>query len=270
MSPHVAAVFTLACALAALPAAAQETPPPQPKPTEEPKKPPPPPPPHTGVKATLKAIPRDFARIPSMDTLFVLAVGAPATYAAHFGDKSINSHLKGGKFSHDFFWLGKHLGQAETQAALALGTYAIGRATGHRHLSHLGMDLLRAGVEVGALTLGMKEAVHRKRPTGVCCAFPSGHSSSTFAAATILERHLGWLGAVPTYAIATYVATSRLHENVHYLSDVVAGATLGLIVGRTVVHTHGRTNWGLRVVPVPQGAAVMVTRAPRPRLPPSS
>jgi membrane-associated phospholipid phosphatase len=131
------------------------------------------------------------------------------------------------------------------------------------------MDLLRAGVEVGALTLAMKEAVHRKRPTGVCCAFPSGHASSTFAAATILERHLGWLGAVPTYAIATYVATSRLHENVHYFSDVVAGATLGLIVGRTVVHTHGRTNWGWMVVPVPQGAAVMVTRAPRPRLPPS-
>jgi membrane-associated phospholipid phosphatase len=230
---------------------------------------PPPPPPHTGVKATLKAIPKDFARIPSLDTLMVLGVGAPATYAAHFGDKTVNRHLEGGSFTHDFFWLGKVLGQAETQAALAIGTYIVGRATNHRHVSHLGMDLLRAGIEDGILTLAMKEAVHRKRPTGPCCAFPSGHASSTFAAATVLERHLGWLAAVPTYAVASYVAASRLHENRHWFSDVVGGATLGLIVGRTVVHSHGRTNWGLMVVPVPDGAAVVVTRAARSSRPPS-
>jgi membrane-associated phospholipid phosphatase len=250
-------------------AAAQEPPAPPPKSAEEPKKEPPPPPPHTGVKATLKAIPRDFARIPSWDTLMVLGVGAPATYAAHFGDKTVNRHLKGGSITHDFFWLGKVLGQAETQAALAIGTYVVGRATNHRHVSHLGMDLLRAGIEDGALTLAMKKAVGRKRPTGECCAFPSGHASSTFAAATILERHLGWLAAVPTYAVASYVATSRLHENRHWFSDVVGGATLGLIVGRTVVHTHGRTNWGLMVVPVPEGAAVVVARAARSPRPPS-
>jgi membrane-associated phospholipid phosphatase len=36
------------------------------------------------------------------------------------------------------------------------------------------------------------------------------------------------------------VAVSRLQRNKHYLSDVMAGATLGCIVGRTVVRVNGR------------------------------
>ena len=49
--------------------------------------------------------------------------------------------------------------------------------------------------------------------------------------------------AVPTYAIPAYVAASRVHDNRHYASDVVAGATLGIIIGRSVTW-HGRSTWG--------------------------
>jgi membrane-associated phospholipid phosphatase len=45
---------------------------------------------------------------------------------------------------------------------------------------------------------------------------------------------------VPAYALASAVAVSRLQRNKHYLSDVMAGATLGYIVGRTVVRVNGR------------------------------
>jgi membrane-associated phospholipid phosphatase len=40
--------------------------------------------------------------------------------------------------------------------------------------------------------------------------------------------------------VASAVAVSRLQRNKHYLSDVMAGATLGYIVGRTVVRVNGR------------------------------
>jgi len=46
-------------------------------------------------------------------------------------------------------------------------------------------------------------------------------------------------GGVPAYALASVVAASRLQRNKHYLSDVLAGATLGYIVGRTVVRVNG-------------------------------
>jgi membrane-associated phospholipid phosphatase len=39
---------------------------------------------------------------------------------------------------------------------------------------------------------------------------------------------------MPAYAIASYVAASRIQSRRHYLSDVVFGAALGTVAGRTV------------------------------------
>ena len=85
----------------------------------------------------------------------------------------------------------------------------------------------------------------------------------TFATATVIERHLGTRLALPTILIASYVGTSRLHDNVHFLSDVVFGAAVGTAAGWTVVGRHGRTNYTMAPTPVPGGMAFMVTRTPR-------
>ena len=62
------------------------------------------------------------------------------------------------------------------------------------------------------------------------------------------------------YAIASYVAASRLHDNVHYLSDVVFGAAVGSIAGRTVTE-HGRETWTLVPTYTPDGGtAVLLVR----------
>jgi len=45
---------------------------------------------------------------------------------------------------------------------------------------------------------------------------------------------------VPAYFLAGVVGASRIQQEKHYLSDVVAGATLGFIVGRAVVRVNGR------------------------------
>jgi membrane-associated phospholipid phosphatase len=91
-------------------------------------------------------------------------------------------------------------------------------------------------------------------------SFPSGHAAQTFAAATVLERHVGWKNAALAYAIATYVSMSRLHDNVHYLSDVTFGSAVGIIAGRTVTQ-HGSEYWTFLPVSVPGGGiALMATR----------
>ena len=92
-------------------------------------------------------------------------------------------------------------------------------------------------------------------------SFPSGHAAVTFAAATVIERHLGWKRSVLGYAIASYVAASRLHDNRHYLSDVLFGAAVGSIAGRTVTE-HGREMWAFTPAPVPGGVIVLVSRTP--------
>ena len=98
-----------------------------------------------------------------------------------------------------FFAPGKWIGSVYVQAGTAVGLYVIGRymlphADGEpktNKVSHLGFDMLRALIVSQAFTQGIKYAVRRDRPTGECCAFPSGHASATFATASVLERHLG-------------------------------------------------------------------------------
>ena len=80
----------------------------------------------------------------------------------------------------------------------------------------------------------------------------------------MIERHLGRRGAWPTFAIASYVAASRLADNRHYLSDVLFGSALGVASGWTVVGRHGRENFALAPVPVPGGFMVSVSRVPKP------
>ena len=96
-------------------------------------------------------------------------------------------------------------------------------------MAHLGSDLIRAQVLTRVVTQGIKLTVRRARPDGGNFSFPSGHSSGTFATATVLQCHFGWKAGVPAYALATYVAGSRLQENRHYVSDVMFGAAIGIL-----------------------------------------
>jgi membrane-associated phospholipid phosphatase len=220
-----------------------------------------PPPPHTGVKATLKAIPGDFRHLPSRHTLAVLAGGGALALAARPFDADVNAHIRSSTAVRNFFAPGKFIGQGATLVGASFAVYGIGRATDNRKLSHLGMDLLRATIVDGAIVYSIKATVRRDRPTGECCSFPSGHASVTFATAAVLWRHLGWKAAVPTYAVASYVALSRLHDNRHYLSDVIFGSAIGVAVGHTVtLHTlHGHENLAITPMPVPGGMGVMVS-----------
>jgi len=62
--------------------------------------------------------------------------------------------------------------------------------------------------------------------------------------------------------VAGYVATSRLADNRHFLSDVVFGSALGIASGWTVVGRHGKSNYALMPVPTRGGMMVSVIRTP--------
>jgi membrane-associated phospholipid phosphatase len=61
-------------------------------------------------------------------------------------------------------------------------------------------------------------------------SFPSGHSVTAFALAYVLARTYPKASPV-FYGLATMVAFSRVYLASHFLSDIVAGAALGLLAG---------------------------------------
>ena len=91
----------------------------------------------------------------------------------------------------------------------------------------------------------LKNLVARTRPydvnTGVQLlvsrlhdySFPSGHTLSSFVAATIImhsDRRMG----IAAYVFASIIAFSRLYLYVHFPTDILAGALLGIIIGLIV------------------------------------
>lgn len=73
-------------------------------------------------------------------------------------------------------------------------------------------------------------------------SFPSGHTTVAFAAATVYALEYKSKPIVPifAYTAATLVGISRITENKHWLTDVVAGAALGYLSGRLVVNNYHR------------------------------
>lgn len=201
----------------------------------------------------------DFRHLPSKDTGSWLLTGSIVSLIASPVDKAINKRFHGGGFVDIAFDPGKIIGYGVTQFGVAFTIWEWGRVHDQPRVVHLGVDLLRAQVVAQGLTYGLKYVVRRERPDGTGYSFPSGHATVTFASATVLQRHLGWKYALPTYTLATYVAVSRLHENRHYLSDVVFGSTIGIIAGRTVTR-HGRDEWGIVPVTEKGKTALLITR----------
>lgn len=224
---------------------------------------------HTGWASLAKDTAQDFIAFPKRKSTWVLlGAGAAAALAAHQGDGYVQTHIVNNRTADRLFAPGKVIGSTYVQIGASVGMWVVGRyivapAAGESRTnkwSHIGFDLMRAQIVSQTITHAMKTTIRRDRPTGECCAFPSGHASSAFAAAAVLERHFGYRGSWPAIVGASYVAASRLVDNRHFLSDVVFGAALGTASGWTVVGIHGRDTFALYPVPVRGGVMVSLVR----------
>jgi membrane-associated phospholipid phosphatase len=144
--------------------------------------------------------------------------------------------------------LAEHLGNPLVVGPALLASYATGRLTGLPHLSAASARVAGAALGASVLGEGIKLAVGRARPGTapgdpdefrpfgrLDSSFPSGHTTFAFAAASAIhgETRARWVPWV-VYPAAASVGWSRVRENEHWLSDVVAGAALGLWSGRKI------------------------------------
>jgi membrane-associated phospholipid phosphatase len=102
-------------------------------------------------------------------------------------------------------------------------------------------------------TVLIKGITNTSRPTNQFehghYGFPSYHASSTFSLAAVVDEYYGWQWGVPAYIMAGLVGWSRIDQREHDLSDVLFGAVLGVVVGKTVAAVHMERYSNLRVTP---------------------
>ncbi|MET0634811.1 MAG: phosphatase PAP2 family protein [Chitinophagaceae bacterium] len=81
-----------------------------------------------------------------------------------------------------------------------------------------------------------------KIPNGQNSAFPSGHTALAFAAATVYAKEYKNIPIVPilSYGFASLVSLSRIVENRHWATDLIAGGLLGFACGSQVVNNYHR------------------------------
>lgn len=187
----------------------------------------------------------DFRRLPNRTNAEFLVVGLALAAGAHRADADVTEDFGGTR--HGFFRPGATIGGTPFELGAAVATYAIGRSLNKPGVMSVGSDLIRAQVMAEILTVGIKQGTRRSRPEGSGFSFPSGHTSAAFASATVIQQHYGWKFGVPAYAVASYVAASRVEMRKHYLSDVAFGAAIGIMAGRTVTIGHQHT---FMVVPI--------------------
>lgn len=205
-------------------------------------------------------IAHDFTRLPTIGNAITIGAGGALALAVRPADRNLTREASLSEDMGDAFGPGAVLGDGYAQLGGAFATWIIGRATNSPRVEAAGYDLVRAQIVNEVLTQGLKFSVGRTRPDGTRFSFPSGHTSSSFATATVLQRHFGWKVGVPAYAFASYIGASRLQANRHFASDVLFGAAVGIVSGRTVTLGHGKTRFALSPMAVPGGAGVSFVR----------
>ena len=141
--------------------------------------------------------------------------------------------------------------------------YTIGRLGGNERMADLGWHGTEAVLVGTASYIVLKGVFGRARPEtvnaddprqykfgrgfkgGPYASFPSGHTTTAFAAASAVTAETSrwwpgstWYVAPVMYGGATMVGLSRMYNNKHWASDVALGALLGTFSGLKVVRYH--------------------------------
>jgi PAP2 superfamily len=151
------------------------------------------------------------------------------------------------------------------------GFYIVGVLTDDETSMQVAQDGLAASlIASGIITPAIKLVAGRSRPrdnNGIYyfkpfsngnSSFPSGHTTEAFALASVIANHYDetWVTCT-SYSIAGLVGLARTYHQAHFASDVLAGAMIGTLVGKSVV-AHNAALRSNRLVLLPELAPGLI------------
>ena len=174
----------------------------------------------------------------------ILAVAAGGAIAIH---QDIDRDVRRRTLRHPNRWggasktIGK-LGDVTVQLPLLFGLYGYTLRTQDPELHDFTRTLFSAYTISGLSTVVLKAVVNSNRPSdrfnGGQFGFPSFHAASSFAIAGVIDEYYGAQAGIPAYAFAGIIGWTRIDERDHDLSDVLFGAALGYVIGKSVASKH--------------------------------
>ncbi len=169
-------------------------------------------------------------------------------------------------------------GEGQYTLPLLAGFYYYGRRNEDEQASKVAVWGTESFLVSSAVTLGLKTVAHRHRPnTGARYdtwdgpdfsldndSFPSHHTASAFAVATVVAtvyREQRWI-PVLAYSTAALTGWSRMNDDVHWASDVFVGAVIGYYTAKTIMARSSRESQTAQfeVRPNPDGSMGVVYR----------
>jgi len=160
-----------------------------------------------------------------------------------------------GTLNHDFLDIPTRYGVVQYANLFAIATYATGLVVKNDDIRVTGRLMFESLAFSGVTVIAMRYVAGRSRPYGnnepwdfrwfetknEVQSFPSGHTTVAFAFSTVLaERIDSFWSRLGFYGMASLTAYARVYNHQHWVSDVVAGAGLGLLSGFHVVREEER------------------------------
>lgn len=194
---------------------------------------------------------RTLGELPSRDNLPVFALGAGWSYVAsaewdHPVRHEMKEHTRSMGGANDVFSIAGH--PLAHMGATAL-LYSTSLLADDRRLHDFTVDLFDAFVITDVSNQSLKYMFDSERPNGQPYGFPSGHTASSFAFASVVHDHFGLLPGMAAYGLAGMVGWHRIDAQHHELSDVLAGALVGYMVGTSVTGSHNFLSGNPRIIP---------------------
>jgi membrane-associated phospholipid phosphatase len=141
--------------------------------------------------------------------------------------------FKDAKFLGRYGKIGNYAGLGGLNAAYAIGHYWYGKSQESERSILAAKTMAKATLYSTGLTIALKSMIKERRPgyPEDNNSFPSGHSSASFAFASVVTANHGWYWGGAAYTAASFISFSRINDDFHYLHDVIFGMTIGAAYG---------------------------------------
>lgn len=156
----------------------------------------------------------------------------------------------------DYGYIGDILGWGFLNGVYTIGHFINGKYYQDEQSLKASEHMFKASFYTLLVTASLKTVIQERRPgyPEDRSSFPSGHSSMSFAFASVVASRHGWAYGSLSYGVATYISVSRINDDWHYLHDVLVGMGIGAAYGWGLKYAFDEgLPFQMAIIPLPGG-----------------